>query len=140
MTRKTREAAVFVYRGDRFLIMRRVSDRHWNVVAGQVEDGESFAEGAARELAEEAQLAVPLIDLELSGSYEIESQFRSLYAPGEHTVTVAAFAAEAPPAWEPVLNHEHDIFRWCTAPEAKDLLHWPEMKAALGVLTARLGL
>ena len=137
--RKTREAAVFVHRGDKFLIMRRVSDRHWNVVAGQVEDGESFAEGAARELAEEAQLTTALVDLELREAYEIEPQFQALYSPDEHTVTVAAFAAEAPPAWEPVLNHEHDIFRWCTAEEANDLLHWPEMKAALRLLAVRLG-
>ena len=50
--RKTREAAIFVYRGDRYLVARRTRDRHWNVIAGQIEDGESFAEGAARELAE----------------------------------------------------------------------------------------
>ena len=48
MTRKTREVAIFVYRGDLFLIARRVPQGVWNVIAGQVEDGESFSAAAAR--------------------------------------------------------------------------------------------
>lgn len=38
--RKTREAGIFVYRRRQFLLMRR-RDGHWNVPAGQIEDGES---------------------------------------------------------------------------------------------------
>jgi len=79
MTRKTREAAIFVYRGDKFLITHRTSDGVWSVVAGQIEDGESFADGAARELMEEAVLEAPLLDLELTQAYEVEPRFRHLY-------------------------------------------------------------
>lgn len=137
--RKTREAAIFVYRGDRFLVAHRAGDGHWNVIAGQIEDGESFAEGAARELMEEAQLAAPLLDLGLQEDYEIEPEYRHLYAPDEHTVRVASFAAVAPDHWEPTLNHEHDEYRWCTFDEAIALLYWPEVKLALGALAERLG-
>ena len=137
--RKTREAAIFVYRGDRFLVTRR-RDGRWNVPAGQIEDGESFAEGAARELIEEVQLAVALVDLDLRESYEIEPQYRSLYSPGDHSVTVAAYAAEAPRDWEPTLNHEHTEYRWCSLDDAIALLYWPEAKAGLRALAARLGI
>ena len=44
------------------------------------------------------------------------------------------FDAEAPAAWEPQLNEEHDDYRWCDAAEAADLLHWPEPRE----LAARL--
>ena len=137
--RRTREAAIFVYRGDRFLVTRR-RDGRWNVPAGQIEDGESFAEGAARELIEEAGLAVPLVDLDLRETYEIEPQFRSLYAPGDHSVTVAAYAAEAPRDWEPTLNYEHTESRWCAFDDAIVLLSWPEAKDGLRALAARLGI
>jgi dATP pyrophosphohydrolase len=137
--RKTREAAIFVYRGDRFLVTRR-RDGIWNVPAGQIEDGESFADGAARELMEETGLAAPLIDLDVRDAYEVEPRFRALYAPGEYSVTVVAYAAEAPEGWEPTLNHEHTEYRWCAFDDALTLLHWPETKGALRVLGQRLGL
>lgn len=137
--RKTREAGIFVYRRRQFLLMRR-RDGRWNVPAGQIEDGESFAEGAARELLEEAQLAAPLIDLDLRETYEVEPQYRHLYAPGEYAVTVASYAAEAPDGWEPTLNHEHDEYRWCSLEDGLALLYWPEAKAALRALAARLGI
>jgi dihydroneopterin triphosphate diphosphatase len=137
--RKTREAAIFVYRGDRFLLTRR-RDGRWNVPAGQIEDGESFADGAARELMEEAQLAVPLMDLDLRQTYEIEARYRSLYSPGDRSVTVAVYGAEAPADWEPTLNHEHTEHRWCALGDAIALLYWPEAKAGLRALAARLGI
>lgn len=37
--RETREAGIFVYRRRQFLLMRR-RDGHWNVPAGQIEDGD----------------------------------------------------------------------------------------------------
>jgi len=138
--RKNREVAVIVHRGAEFLVARRSHDGHWNVVAGQVEDGESFAAAAVRELAEEAQLDSPVVDLDFEQSYNVDEEFRALYAPGAYTVTIAAFAAEAPPGWEPILNHEHDDYRWCSLADALELLYWPEMKEALRVLAPRIGI
>ena len=40
------EAAVFVYRGDQMLILRRTHEQYWHVVAGVVERGEGYAEAA----------------------------------------------------------------------------------------------
>ena len=138
--RKNREAAIFVYRGDELLVLRRVSDGIWNVIAGQIEDGESFGDGAARELMEEAGLDAPLIDLSLSQGYEVEPAFRHLYAPGEYTVAIASYATQAPDGWEPTLNHEHDAYRWCSVADAVELLHWPEAKEGARAGARRLGL
>ena len=35
------------------------------------------------------------------------------------------------PGWEPLLNHEHDEYRWLPREEAAELLHWPEPAAFL---------
>jgi 8-oxo-dGTP pyrophosphatase MutT (NUDIX family) len=118
-------------------VFHRVSDNVWNVCAGQIEDGETYAEGAARELREETGLVAPLFDLAVAQPYQVEERFRHLYAPGEYTVMVASFAVEAPQGWEPTLNHEHDDYRWCSLRDALELLHWPEVKAGLRTLAAR---
>jgi 8-oxo-dGTP pyrophosphatase MutT (NUDIX family) len=138
--RKTREVALFICRGDRFLLAHRVPQRVWNVIAGQVEDDESFAVAAARELEEETGLVATPIDLELAQNYAIEPEYLALYAPGDTTVAIQSFAVSAPADWEPTLNHEHDSYRWCTIDEAIALAYWPEVKAGLRVVAARLGI
>ena len=138
--RKTREVAIFIYRGSEFLLARRVPQGVWNVIAGQVEDGESFAAAAARELEEETGLIAMPIDLSMPQSYVIRPEELPLYAPGATSVAIECFAVAAPPGWEPKLNHEHDIYRWSSLDEAIALAHWPEMKAGLRAVAARLGL
>ncbi len=138
MTRRNREAAIFIYRGDEYIVFHRVSDGVWNVCAGQVEDGESYEDGAKREMREETGLTVPLIDLGVPPTpYEIEDRYRHLYAAGEYIVMVKSFAAEAPKGWEPTLNHEHDEYRWCSLEDALELLHWPEVKDGLRAVAAK---
>ena len=136
--RKTREVAIYVRRGDRFLLAHRSNDGLWNVIAGQVEDGESYDEAAVRELMEESALAAPLRDLGIPQTYEVAEEFRHLYPSGEYTVTVASYVASAPNDWEPTLNHEHDTYRWCTLDEAVALAHWPEVKAGFALAGAQV--
>ncbi len=115
-----------------------MSDGIWNVAAGQIEDGESFADGAKRELLEETGLVAQLTRLGQPQAYEVEERFQHLYAPGEYTVIVQAFSAEAPAAWEPTMNHEHDMYRWCSLADALALLHWPGAREELRTLAAQL--
>jgi 8-oxo-dGTP pyrophosphatase MutT (NUDIX family) len=139
--RNPNEVAIFVHREDRFLILRRVHERRvWHVVAGVVEPGESFPTAAARELVEEAGLVAPLVDLGAPQRYKPDADYRPLYAQDVTHVLIHTFSVEAPPDWEPRLNEEHDIYRWCTVAEAVALLHWPEAKNALRELAARLGI
>jgi 8-oxo-dGTP pyrophosphatase MutT (NUDIX family) len=110
---------VFVRRAGEFLVLHRTpeNDGYWHGVAGGVEDGESYAEAAARELAEETGLVREPKPLSHRFVYE--------------QVTVECFLADAPPAWEPALNEEHDEYRWCTVEEAEVLLYWPEPRDLL---------
>ena len=138
--RKTREVAIFIYRGDEFLLARRVPTGFWNVIAGQVEDGESFDAAAARELAEETGLVTTPVDLQLPQTYVIATDELALYAAGETTVAIECYPVEAPPSWKPTLNHEHDTYRWCSLGDAIALAHWPEVQAGLREAATRLGI
>jgi lipoyl(octanoyl) transferase len=116
---RTQEVFVFVRREGEFLVLHRSpeNDAYWHGVAGGVEEGESFAAAAARELREETGLAADPAPL------------RHRFRYGE--VVVECFVVDAPSGWEPQLDWEHDGYRWCSAEEAEALLYWPEPRSLL---------
>ena len=135
--RTAREAAIFVLRSGRLLLMHRAADGYWHVAAGVVEDGESFADAAARELREETGLTLPLTDLRMLQTYRVPAELSHEYAPDVSEVTIANFRVEAPDGWEPALNDEHDEHRWLEFADALALAHWPETSRVIAALAAR---
>ena len=112
----TRECKVMIRRGDEFLVLLRceADGGYWHTVAGGVEDGETYAEAARRELLEEIGLRARPVDLERTYRYD--------------DVQVQAFLVDVEADWEPQLNDEHDEYCWRTREEAAELFHWPETK------------
>jgi len=126
------EVFVFVRRGERYLVLHR-SERqgaYWHGVAGGLEEGESYAEAAARELREETGLEAPIAALDRRCVYRLE-EWEPRYKPKGGEIYVEFFLAEAPAGWEPQLDWEHDDYRWCAADEALELLFWPEPREVL---------
>jgi dATP pyrophosphohydrolase len=134
---RTREVFVLVRRGERYLLLRRSETQggYWHCVAGGIEEGESPAIAAARELVEETGLVAEPVDLGRSYSY-VHEPWEPDFAPGRPPVTVDCFLADAPAEWEPVLDWEHDDYRWCSVAEGVELLFWPEPKELLQRLAA----
>jgi len=127
-----REALVFVHRADEALVLLRVpEDSYWHVVAGGLEEGETFGAAAVRELREETGL---------SAEGQVHPLRRRYTWAGEGGADVEGecYAVEAPAGWEPVLNEEHSDYRWCSFEEAAELVRWPEVGECLRLLETRV--
>ena len=143
---RSAEVAIFVTRRARsevLLVHRNPSlGSYWHTVAGGVEDGETPAEAARRELREETGLEpVEFCPLATTVEYaypvsEEPPERRARYAPGLVAVAVSCFLVEAPDDWEPVLDWEHDGYRWCAPAEAVATLRWADTADALGRVLA----
>jgi 8-oxo-dGTP pyrophosphatase MutT (NUDIX family) len=109
------EVLISVRRERLFLVLHRSpwKKSYWHLAGGGVEDDESDADAAARELLEETGLEAPSLD-------DVGDDL------GYDNTRVHGFATDAPPGWEPTLNDEHDEYRWCTLDDALALLKWPE--------------
>jgi 8-oxo-dGTP pyrophosphatase MutT (NUDIX family) len=125
--RLPREVLVVVRRDDEFLVLHRspAYDAFWHLVAGAVEPGETEPEAAVRELREETGLDAGTALVELG------RRFAYPLVEGTSEVTVECFVVDAPAGWEPILNEEHDDYRWCWVEEAERLLFWPEPREVL---------
>ena len=134
--RGDQEIIVVVRRESELLVMRRAPERlgYWSLVSGGLEPDETSWHAAVRELREETGLEAQVRKLPVSLSYSLLEDppaIRARYAPGTERITVHAFVADAPPGWEPVLDAEHDLYRWCNIDEALDLMKYETARDAL---------
>jgi 8-oxo-dGTP pyrophosphatase MutT (NUDIX family) len=116
---RTNEVAIFVRRGPELLVVHRspTGGAYWHTIAGGVEEGETAAEAARRELQEETGIDAQVVGTGVWFVYE--------------STRVDCFLADVPDGWEPALDHEHDDYRWVAAADAPAALYWPDLADAL---------
>jgi dihydroneopterin triphosphate diphosphatase len=103
----------------------------WEAVHGRIEDGETPAEAARRELNEETGLT-PARVYNLS---RVESFYRHRV---DEVGFIPVFAALVERA-EVRLSHEHEAFAWLPVPQAQGRLAWPRERRALEDILVLLG-
>ena len=134
--RGDQEIVVVVRREGELLVLRRAPERlgYWSLVAGGLEPEETPLGAAQRELLEETGLTTEVRALPVSLSYSLLDDppaIRARYAPGIERVTVHAFVTDAPAGWEPTLDAEHDVYRWCDLDDAVELMVYETTRRAL---------
>ena len=122
--KRTNEVLIVVRRAEEYLVVHRSPENggYWHQIAGGVEEGESPAAAAVRELHEETRLVAE--PAPLPGAFDYDG------------IHVDCFLADAPDGWEPTLDWEHDGYRWLAAADAPAALYWPDTAAALRRLLA----
>jgi dihydroneopterin triphosphate diphosphatase len=124
---------IVVRRGEELLVVHRAPAEggFWHTVSGTVEPGEEPRATVIRELEEETALSFDGELVEIGGFEYVRESWEA--QPGTR-VPVAAYLVDVAPGWEPVLNEEHDEYRWCTREEAAALLYWPEPREIVASL------
>ncbi|MGE4110016.1 MAG: dihydroneopterin triphosphate diphosphatase [Burkholderiales bacterium] len=127
---------VLVHSADLQVLLLERADRpgFWQSVTGSQHEGETLAQTAQRELAEETGIiAVPgtLIDWQRQNRYEIYPHWRNRYAPGVTHNTEHVFGLTLPAAQNVVLSpREHLAWQWLPWREAADrVFSWSNAEA-----------
>jgi dATP pyrophosphohydrolase len=109
----------------------------WQPVMGHIEPGERATDTLFRELREELGLAASAPDL--IDAWALEQVHPFYIAEMDAIFLAPRFAIEVAPHFEPVINEEHDDFRWLPIEAAVREALWPGQRAALRELTRMLG-
>jgi dATP pyrophosphohydrolase len=136
---KPQAVAVYVFRRTpviELLQLRRAGPRDpyratWHNVYGGVEEGETAPEAALRELAEETALR-PI------RFFQVEHLEMFYFRATDQITTMPVFAVEVDPEATPVLDPEHDGWRWVAADDFARWFMWRSQREAIAVLLDQL--
>jgi 8-oxo-dGTP pyrophosphatase MutT (NUDIX family) len=99
----------------------------WQCVSGSLEEGETVAAGALRELREETGIGVG----QILGFYDLD-QINQFHEPSvDGILSSAVFAVRVGRTFEPALSSEHDAGQWVSEEEALALAVWPAYRESI---------
>lgn len=132
--------AIYVYRRlegrTEFLQLRRVGEgdpyaQTWQTVYGTVEAGETAVQAAIRELDEETSLT-PL------AMWQVEYLEQFYFLEKDYVYVMPVFAVEAAAEATPVLDREHDAFRWIPERQIDVAFIWKSQREAVAAVLEML--
>lgn len=108
-----------------FLIFKRSEEKiysnQWRMVGGKIKEGESYWEGALRELKEETGISPVKF-------WTIPSVNQFYEAKTDTIHSIPAFAAELDVNAEIQLDEEHSGYKWVRIDEVELYIKWPEQR------------
>ncbi|MFG0331112.1 MAG: NUDIX domain-containing protein [Phycisphaerales bacterium] len=115
-----------------FLQMRRsaaaaVAPLMWHPVMGRIESDETAIEAAMREVQEEVGLRIT----EALGFWQLEQIHPFYLAERDEIFLSPRFAVQVDGRWSPILNEEHEEYRWTALDRVPHDFVWPGQKAAI---------
>jgi dATP pyrophosphohydrolase len=129
--------------GQVLLMERADAPGFWQSVTGSQDAGETLAQTAIREVAEETgfdAVRYALTDWGTETRYEIYERWRHRYAPGTTHNTEHVFGLQLPECLTPVLApREHTAWQWLPWLDAANACFSPSNAAALRALPGKLG-
>ena len=128
--------------GREYLLLRRVGGfgGFWQPVTGSLEEDETHAGAAVREVREETGIIAgegELIDLSLTNTFEIAPEWRVRYAPGVTHNEEVCFALKVDKCEVRVDPAEHDEYKWADYEKAIGMLYWDSNRRAFEALKKR---
>ena len=132
---------VVVHDRDRVLLLHRRAERgnFWQPITGSIEEGETPAQTAKREMIEETGIPVTPSEVGLKQSFMIESQYLSAKHPAPIIASEVAFSVAIDSRMPIQMDRdEHDEYGWFTFAEAYEKIKWTDDREALELLQSRI--
>lgn len=132
--RRAESVLVLVYtRASEVLLMRRLEPADfWQSVTGGLEENETAANAAQRELFEETGLQAALTDHQCSSLFEIKGVWRQRYHPEQTHNREHLFSVELDAPAQVLLNaDEHAEYVWLPAEQAMQRVSSPTNRQAI---------
>jgi len=129
--------------GIEYLLLRRVKSHggFWQSVTGSLEEGETHAQAAVREVLEETGISRredELIELGVINVFEIAPQWRVKYAPGVTHNEEVCFALKVDKCEVRIDPLEHEAYTWVDYDTAVEMIYWESNKRAFATLALKL--
>lgn len=143
--KQPRSAQVVVFaeaEGQRqYLLLKRIASHgaFWQSVTGSLEEGETHAQAAVREVREETGIETrekDLIELGVINVFEIALNWRAKYAPGVVTNEEVCYALKVDKCEIKIDAREHEDYIWVDGETAARMLYWESNKRAFAATEA----